>query len=74
MPFSIENKEYSVIKISVVGTLTLEELKKILGVLTRVFHAKKNFAFYVHCNFSETPTEITQMTKYLINWMKEESR
>jgi hypothetical protein len=71
MPFSIENKEYSVIKISVVGTLTLEELKKILGVLTRVFHAKKNFAFYVHCNFSETPTEITQMTKYLINWMKE---
>lgn len=67
----IENKECSVIKITVAGTLTLDELKKILGVLTRVLHTKKHFAFYVHCNFSEIPSEITQLTKYLICWMKE---
>ena len=71
MPFSIENKEFSVIKITVVGTITLDELKKILGVLTRVFQTKKHFAFYVHCNFTEVPSDITQLTKYLISWMKE---
>jgi len=69
--FTIENKEHSVIKITVVGTLSLDELKKILGVLTRVFHTKKHFAFYVHCNFTEVPLEIAQLTKYLIHWMKE---
>jgi hypothetical protein len=69
--FSIVNKEYSVIKITVVGTLTLDELKKILAVLTRVFNTKKHFAFYVHCNFTEVPLDITHITKYLINWMKE---
>jgi len=74
MPFLIENKEFSVIKITVIKSLTLDELKKILGVLTRVFQAKKNFAFYVHCNFSEIPSEITHLTKYLINWMKENNQ
>ena len=69
--FTIENKQPSVIKITIVGTLSLDELKKILGVLTRVFKTKKHFAFYVHCNFTEIPSEITQLTKYLISWMKE---
>ncbi len=69
--FNIENKEYSVIKISITGTITLDELKKILGVLTRVFQTKKNFAFYVHCNFTETPTDLSVLSKYLLNWMKE---
>jgi len=71
MPFTIENKKFSVIKITVIDTLNLDELKKILGVLTRVFLAKKYFAFYVDCNLSKIPSEITQMTKYLINWMRE---
>lgn len=70
MPFTIENKEFSVIKITVVGTLTLDELKKILGVLTRVFQTKKHFAFYVYCNFTEVPSELAQLTKYLVSWMK----
>lgn len=73
--FTIENKELSVIKITIVGTLTFDEMKKILGVLSRVFEncskTKKHFAFYVYCNFSEVPSEITHLTKYLINWMKE---
>ncbi len=69
--FTIENKEHSIIKIVIVKTLSLDELKKILGVLTRIFHTKKHFAFYVHCNFNDIPCEITQMTKYLVNWMKD---
>lgn len=72
--FTIENKEPSVIKITVVGTITLDELKRILGVLTRVFSTKKHFAFYVHCNFTEVPSEITQLTRYLISWMKESNK
>jgi hypothetical protein len=68
--FTIENKEFSIIKITVIENLTLGELKKILAVLTRVFQTKKHFAFYVHCNFTEVPSEITQLTKYLISWMK----
>jgi len=71
MAFTIENKEHSVVKITIVKTITLDELKKILGVLTRIFNTKKYFAFYVHCNFTESPNEIAQMSKYLINWMKE---
>ncbi len=71
MPFTIQNKEHSVIKIGVIGTITLEELKKILAVLTRVFESKKPFAFFVHCNFNEVPSESTSIIKYLISWMKE---
>jgi phage gp16-like protein len=68
---TIENREHSVIKITIVGTLVLDELKKILGVLSRVFSTKKHFAFFVHCNFTEITSEITHLTRYLITWMKE---
>jgi len=71
MPFIVENKELSVIKFTVTGSLTLDELKKILGILTRVLGTKKPFAFYVDCNFTESPREIIELTKYLITWMKE---
>jgi hypothetical protein len=69
--FTIENKDFSVIKITVIGSLTLDELKKILGVLTKVFQRKKHFAFYVYCNFTEVPSELPQLTRFLISWMKE---
>jgi hypothetical protein len=69
--FTIENMEHSIIKITIIETITLDELKKILGVLTRVFNTKKNFAFIVYCNISEVPVDISILTKYLLSWMKE---
>ena len=71
MPFTIENKEESVIKIVINKTITLDELKKILGIFTRVFTTKKYFAFYVDCNFTEVPNDITQQTKYLLTWLNQ---
>ncbi len=68
--FTIENKDYSIILITIVNTITIDELQKILGVLTRVFQTKKYFSFIVHCNFNEIPSDMPAITKYLVNWMK----
>lgn len=57
--------------ITIVGTVTMDELKKILGVLTRVFQSKKPFSFIVNCNFSQIPAEAASLTKYLVSWMKD---
>jgi hypothetical protein len=69
--FTIKNIENSVVIITIIDTIILDDLKKILGVLTRVFSTKKPFAFVVNCNVNQVPSEIPALTKYLVNWMKE---
>jgi hypothetical protein len=69
MPFTVENKGNSIIKVDVVGTIDINELKKILTLLTKVFETKKPFAFIVNCNFTEVPSELTLVTKTLVSWM-----
>ncbi len=69
--FIIENKENSVIKITITDTLILDDLKKILGILSRIFKTKRNFAIYIHCDLNEIPLDHLNLIKYLLSWMKE---
>lgn len=72
MPFTIENKEFRVIKINFVDPLLFEDFQKLLELITRIFKKKQPFAFYVHCNFKSnvSPIQSAQVTKYLLDWLR----
>jgi hypothetical protein len=72
MPFTVENKEFSVIKFAIVDTINLEEVTKILGLISKIFEIKKPFSFFVTIDLKETPSPIVMgsILKYLVNWMK----
>lgn len=69
--FTITNAENSIIKIDVKESISLDELKTILGVLTKVMEAKKKYAFIVDCNFKMSASEVPSMSRYVLKWMKE---
>jgi len=72
MPFTVENKEHSVVKFVLTDPLVLDDLKRILGLITNILETKKPFSFYVNCavKIIPTPTQIHAFTTYLIAWMK----
>ena len=72
MPFTVENKEYSVIKFTINETVIQDDLTKILGLISRVFETKKPFSFMVHIDIhtNPAPSTVPSMVKYLVNWMK----
>lgn len=70
--FTIENKEFSVIKITIISSFTEDDLNKILGILSRIFETKKQFSFFVEMKIKSNPSSsvIASMTKTLVSWMK----
>jgi hypothetical protein len=72
MPFTVENKEHSIIKFTITETVVQDDLTKILGIISRVFETNKHFAFIVHIDIQKNPatSEVPSMIKYLVTWMK----
>jgi len=70
--FTAENKEYSIIKFVISDTFSLEELIRLLGLISRVFEIKKPFSFFVHINLNTMPSpkELLSILKYQVSWMK----
>ena len=69
MPFTVENKDFSIIKFILLDPLSKDDLNKVLGLISRVFETKKPFSFYVHCKLKSTPIHVAPMTKALISWL-----
>jgi len=70
MPFSLENKPQSIIKFVINDPFNIDDLKKILSIISHVLSTKKPFSFYVDCiNLTSLPS--AEMSKYLILWMRE---
>lgn len=73
--FTVENKEHSIVKF-VMNNLTLEDLKRVLALITSLLETKKPFSFYVHTNFTELPSPslLASCTNILVKWLKDNEK
>ncbi len=68
MPFSAENKENSVVKLTFNEPFSSEDMKKVLMIFTKILEKKKPFALYVDTrNANRPPLDAATM---LIRWMR----
>jgi hypothetical protein len=69
MPFTVENEENSIVKFTYSDPFTLDDMKKVLLLLTKLLEKKKSFAFYIDTINANRPP--LQAAPLLIKWLRD---
>jgi hypothetical protein len=68
MGFTVENKQYSVVKFIFIDPFTANDMLQVLEILTKLLDTKKPFAFFVDTRTSHVPP--LNAGSSLLTWMR----